>query len=83
MSDVTSFSMPEMLTRACSLNKYTLFLLPFDRVNVIEMGLKGIEMSYCTVRFSAYYVTLFECVTQTVYKFFFLQYYSHSYITVT
>ena len=43
--------MPEMLTRACSLNKYTLFVFPFDRVNVIEMGLKGIEMSYCTVRF--------------------------------
>ena len=32
---VKIYAMPEMLTRASSLSKYTLFVLPFHRVNVL------------------------------------------------
>ena len=35
---------PEMLTRASSLGKCTLFVLPFHKSKRVEMGLKGIEM---------------------------------------
>ena len=46
-----SYSIPKMLTRASSLSRCTLFVLPFHRVNVLRLVLRALRRVHCRVRF--------------------------------